>query len=154
MKQATKQVAALPFSDARYSDLKRMLEDRRKEVASEILSRIRDQRGSNGTYKCREAMDSADVTELDTQGDIEFALIQMKEETLTKINDALLRLEEGSYGYCSDCGGELSDKRLRALPFAVRCKDCEEGREMAVEREKVLAQKRKGAGFFFDTVRL
>jgi DnaK suppressor protein len=74
----------------------------------------------------------------------------MKAETLTKINDALRRLDEGAYGYCADCGGEISDKRLRALPFAVRCKDCEEGREMAVEREKVLAQKRNGPAFFFD----
>ena len=78
----------------------------------------------------------------------------MKAETLTKINDALHRLEEGAYGYCADCGGEISDKRLRALPFAVRCKDCEEGREMAVEREKVLAQKRNGPAFFFGHVEL
>jgi DnaK suppressor protein len=74
----------------------------------------------------------------------------MKAETLTKINDALRRLEDGAYGNCADCGGEISDKRLRALPFAVRCKECEEGREMAVEREKVLAQKRGGPAFFFD----
>ena len=120
------------MNEARYSDLKRMLEERRKEIMSEVQGRIRDQR------------------EADIQEDIEFALIQMKAETLTKINDALHRLEEGAYGYCADCGGEISDKRLRALPFAVRCKECEEGREMAVEREKVLAQKRNGPAFFFD----
>jgi DnaK suppressor protein len=74
----------------------------------------------------------------------------MKAETLTKINDALNRLEEGTYGYCAECGGEISDKRLRALPFAVRCKECEEGRELAAEREKALAQKRNGPAFFFD----
>ena len=74
----------------------------------------------------------------------------MKAETLTKINDALGRLDEGTYGYCSDCGGEISEKRLRALPFAVRCKDCEESREVATEREKAMAQKRNGPAFFFD----
>ena len=51
---------------------------------------------------------------------------------------------------CAECGGEISDKRLRALPFAVRCKECEEGRELAAEREKALAQKRNGPAFFFD----
>jgi hypothetical protein len=32
----------------------------------------------------------------------------------------------------------------------VRCKECEEGRELAAEREKTLAQKRNGPAFFFD----
>ena len=46
--------------------------------------------------------------------DIEFALIQMKAETLQKIEAALLRLDEGEYGYCSECGDEISQQRLRA----------------------------------------
>ena len=131
-----------------------MLEERRKEILSEVQGRIRDQREADAWGKVHEVLDAGESSEADIQEDIEFALIQMKAETLTKINDALQRLEEGTYGYCADCGGEISDKRLRALPFAVRCKECEEGREMAVEREKVLAQKRNGPAFFFGHVEL
>jgi RNA polymerase-binding transcription factor len=138
------------MDEARYSDLKRMLEERRKEIMSEVQGRIRDQREADAWGKVHEVLDAGESSEADIQEDIEFALIQMKAETLTKINDALRRLEEGAYGYCADCGGEISDRRLRALPFAVRCKECEEGREIAVEREKVLAQKRNGPAFFFD----
>ena len=134
----------------RYADLKRMLDERRKEIMSEVQGRIRGQREADAWGKVNEVLDAGESSEADIQEDIEFALIQMKAETLTKINDALGRLETGTYGYCADCGGEISDKRLRALPFAVRCKDCEEGREIAVEREKVLAQKRNGPAFFFD----
>ena len=137
------------MNEARYSDLKRMLEERRKEILSEVQGRIRDQREADAWGKVNEVLDAGESSEADIQEDIEFALIQMKAETLTKINDALHRLEEGTYGYCADCGGEISDKRLRALPFAVRCKECEEGREMAVEREKVAAQRRNGPAFFF-----
>ena len=54
----------------------------------------------------------------------------MKAETLNKINEALARLEDGRYGLCFECGDEIAEARLRALPFAVRCKDCEEAREM------------------------
>ncbi|HEY4671529.1 MAG TPA: TraR/DksA family transcriptional regulator, partial [Gemmatimonadaceae bacterium] len=82
--------------------------------------------------------------------DIEFALIQMKSETLTKVNDALTRLEHGNYGYCFECGEEISERRLRALPFAVRCKDCEEAREIAQQRERVMAQRRGAASLFLD----
>ena len=70
-----------------------------------------------------------ETAEVDIQEDIEFALIQMKAETLNKINEALARLDEGRYGHCYECGDEIAEARLRALPFAVRCKDCEEERE-------------------------
>ena len=50
--------------------------------------------------------------------------------------EALARLEQGNYGNCFDCGEEIAEKRLRALPFAVRCKDCEEARENAEQRER------------------
>jgi len=62
-----------------------------------------------------------------TMPDIEFAPIQMKAETLDQINQALSRLDEGAYGYCLECGEEIPERRLRALPFAIRCKDCEGG---------------------------
>lgn len=148
--RATKAAQTTAMAGGRYADLKQMLEDRQKEILSEVQGRIRDQREADAWGKVNEVLDAGESSEADIQEDIEFALIQMKAETLTKINDALARLEDGAYGNCSDCGGEISDKRLRALPFAVRCKDCEEGREIAVEREKVLAQKRNGPAFFFD----
>ena len=66
--------------------------------------------------------------------DLEFAPIQMKAETLDQINPALSRLDEGAYGYCLECGEEIPELRLRALPFAIRCKDCEEALEVAEER--------------------
>ena len=47
---------------------------------------------------------------------------------------ALSRLGEGAYGYCLECGEEIPERRLRALPFAIQCKDCEEALEVAEER--------------------
>ena len=149
MKTTTGKQAA-SSGNGRYADLKRMLEERRREILSEVQGRIRGQREDDAWGKVHEVLDAGESSEADIQEDIEFALIQMKAETLTKINDALGRLDEGTYGYCSDCGGEISEQRLRALPFAVRCKDCEESREVAAEREKAMAQKRNGPAFFFD----
>ena len=90
-------------------------------------------------------LDAVESSELDIQDEIEFALIQMKAETLNKIDEALHRLEEGTYGYCFECGEEISEKRLRALPFAVRCKDCEEAREVKQQRDRLMAQRRGAA---------
>jgi DnaK suppressor protein len=131
----------------RYNELRKMLEDRRRELMNEVQGRMRDVRD---TDKDRDVLDQGESSEVDIQEDIEFALIQMKSETLNKIDAALRRLEDGTYGDCFECGEEISQARLRALPFAVRCKDCEEARETAEQRERSLAQKRGSSALFFD----
>ena len=90
---------------------------------------MRDVRAEGASGEGQGVLDAAETSEADIQDDIEFALIQMKSETLHKIEEALARLGEGTYGNCFECGDEISERRLRALPFAVRCKDCEEARE-------------------------
>jgi DnaK suppressor protein len=143
----TKTKAAAKSS--RYNDLRVMLEDRRRELMNEVHGKIRDVRAEGG--KEREVLDQGESSEVDIQEDIEFALIQMKSETLNKVDAALRRLEEGSYGNCFECGDEIAPARLRALPFAVRCKDCEEARETAERRERMMAQRRGSSALFFDT---
>jgi DnaK suppressor protein len=132
----------------RYTELKKMLEDRRRELMNEVQGRIREVRTDSS--KDREVLDQGESSEVDIQEDIEFALIQMKSETLNKIDAALRRLEDGTYGDCFECGDEIAGARLRALPFAVRCKDCEEARETAEQRERAMAQKRGSSALFFD----
>jgi DnaK suppressor protein len=133
----------------RYSDLKQILEDRRREIVSEVQGRIRDVRAEGSTSKVNDVFDAGESSEADIQEDIEFALIQMKAETLQKINEALARLEDGKYGFCFECGDEIAEQRLRALPFAVRCKDCEEAREVAEQRERS-SQRRGSSSLFYD----
>jgi DnaK suppressor protein len=133
---------------ARYAELKKILEGRRREIMSEVQGKIRDVRSEGTTQKLNEVFDAGESSEADIQEDIEFALIQMKAETLQKINEALGRLEEGVYGNCYECGEEISEARLRALPFAVRCKDCEEAREVAQQRERLMAQRRSSSLFY------
>ena len=135
---------------SRYEDLKQILEDRRREILNEVQDKIRDVRAEGTHNKSNEVFDAAESSDADIQEDIEFALIQMKSETLNKINDALIRLEQGDYGNCFDCGAEIAEKRLRALPFAVRCKDCEEAREVAEQRERQLAARRNTSSLFLD----
>ena len=136
---------------SRYNELKQMLIDRRREIYADVQGKIRDAReeGAWGN-KQNEVLDAVESSEADIQDDIEFALISMKSETLNKIDDALTRLEQGDYGNCFECGEEIAEKRLRALPFAVRCKDCEEARENAQQRERQLAARRGASTLFFD----
>ncbi len=136
------------MAQARYAELKRILEERRREILSEVKEKMRDVRAEGASGDGKGVLDAAETSEADIQDDIEFALIQMKAETLLKIEEALSRLEEGTFGYCFECGDEISERRLRALPFAVRCKDCEEAREVAEQRERQTS--RRAGGFLLD----
>jgi DnaK suppressor protein len=134
----------------RYDELKQMLEDRRREILSEVQSRIKDVRSEGAGGLTAGVVDAEETSVADIQEDIELALIQMKAETLTRINEALGRLEENTYGRCNECGEEISPQRLRALPFAIRCKDCEEARERAMAREKAMSSRRSSVMMFLD----
>jgi DnaK suppressor protein len=151
MKTQKKKEAAPAKTGSRYSDLKTMLDDRRRELQAEVQGKMRGVReeGSWGG-KLNEVLDAVESAEADIQEELEFALVQMKSETLNKVNDALVRLEQGSYGNCFECGEEIAEKRLRALPFAVRCKDCEESKETAEQRERQLTARRGTSSLFMD----
>ena len=150
MKGTHKIKAASGMSRSRYFELKQMLDERRREIHAEVQGKMRGVR-EEGTWggKANEVLDAVESAEADIQEDLEFALVQMKSETLNKITDALTRLEQGTYGNCFECGDEIAEKRLRALPFAVRCKDCEEARELAERRERAMSQ-RRSSGIMLD----
>src|SRR5215212_160887 len=92
---------------SRYTELRKMLEDRRRELMNAVQGKIRDVRASEG--KEREVLDQGESSEVDIQEDIEFALIQMESETLNKVDAAIRRLEEGTYGDCFECGEEIAE---------------------------------------------
>ncbi len=146
--QETTTTAAVGRS--RYNELKQMLLGRRRELQAQVHDKMRDVRATGEVTKLSEVFDAGESSEADIQEDIELALIQMKSETLNRVDDALGRLEQGTYGNCFDCGEEIAEKRLRALPFAVRCKDCEEAKENAEQRERQVAARRGSSSLFFD----
>ena len=51
------------------------------------------------------------------------------ESALGEVEEALGRIDAGTYGRCVDCGGEIPTKRLAALPASARCVECQRKRE-------------------------
>lgn len=142
----TTTIKALPKA-SRLKELRANLESRRIELVHELRNRIRAARSDGITD--RDVLDDAESSELDTQDEIGFALMQLRIEMLKQIDAALRRLDEGSYGDCFECGAEIAEARLRALPFAVRCRDCEQSRE-AHEREHLVGQRRGSPALLLD----
>jgi RNA polymerase-binding transcription factor DksA len=76
----------------------------------------------------------------------------MRAETVTRIEAALVRLEAGKYGFCFECERHISERRLRALPFAVRCQSCEGRREQEQGHSRQQSQRRESVSLFPETV--
>lgn len=55
-----------------------------------------------------------------------FSLSESDRKTLLLIDQALLRLDQGSYGVCVHCQGQMQEKRLEAVPWARHCLECQE----------------------------
>ena len=125
----------------RRDGLRRLLEDRRRELATILHDRMRVVNPEHGADVLRQSLDEGEASELNVQEDIELALIQMKGETLAMVREALERLDAGLYGHCASCGDDIAASRLRALPFAVRCREC----ETLLERDRQRARTAAGA---------
>lgn len=132
----------------RTADLRRMLIDRKGEIEQQMQGMMRDRR----LARPRDVGDDLDRSDAHVQGDMDFALLQMRAETLTRVDGALLRLEAGTYGFCLGCGGEIPARRLRALPFAARCQACQQLREQGEDHAERLALRRGRLPIFDDTV--
>ena len=137
-----------PTKRIRWNELKKILEDRHSALTHEVHGRIRGAR--TDSTRGYQVLDEGESSEVDIQDDIEFALIQMKSETLNRIDTALRRINDGTYGGCFECGGQIAEARLRALPFAMRCKDCEEAHETSEYRERIMAQRHGHSATAFD----
>ena len=55
-------------------------------------------------------------------------------ESIRKIDLALSRLDEGIYGFCEECSEKISLERLKVIPFALLCRDCQETKEQQAKR--------------------
>jgi len=104
--------------------LKAMLEERHREI-QEKLRTLRETLPA----EVAEVKDAEEQSVNDFVRDVELALIEMTSATLGHIDEAMHRLEEGSYGVCANCGTEIAEARLKALPFATLCRACQEAQE-------------------------
>jgi DnaK suppressor protein len=73
--------------------------------------------------------DEMDVASEHAAAETYARLIEHRWSTQAVLDDALERLRRGLYGVCDECGEEISLERLRVMPFAAYCIDCQHQRE-------------------------
>lgn len=111
----------------RQAELVELLQERRRQVVQDVRQHL--QRARDAAE--RQHLEDSVGDSVSAGDDMGLALAQIQGEMLERIDAALKRLADGRYGDCAECGTPIPSQRLRALPFAVRCRECEAAREAA-----------------------
>lgn len=122
--------------EERKAHLRRALVKRREEIVKEAKAEISKHIKGEPKQLIDTALDDGDWSIVDLSQDISLKQLSTHRETLLRIDEALRKLGEGTYGRCEDCEEEISEERLKVLPFAIYCIDCQEKREQLEKMER------------------
>ncbi|NOS36302.1 MAG: TraR/DksA family transcriptional regulator [Deltaproteobacteria bacterium] len=106
-----------------------MLLDLKRDVWGRVRAELFEKFGREYLDQYDIPQDIEDLALLDLIEETELALTDIRCRKLMEIEEALKRLEEGRYGICVDCGGDIDEERLRVVPFTVSCVACQREKE-------------------------
>lgn len=125
-----------PAYARRREALHRMLMTKRQETLHEIGASLGRSLTEDQQRRLESAMDVGDQALMDLERELGISLLEMRNRRRQQIDEALARLTEGTYGLCAECGIEISEKRLQAVPFATLCVECQTREELLEKIEK------------------
>jgi DnaK suppressor protein len=105
---------------------KTLLRERANQLREEIRRTLERSNDETHVRIAELARDEGDDSFSDLVVDLNFSDIDRDAQELRRIDGALLRLKEGSFGSCIDCGQDIPLARLQAEPTAARCVSCQE----------------------------
>ena len=120
----------------RKEKLRQMLLDQRETVQKEVDALLHRRSQEQAEQMQESVPDAADFALLEARGDEYLGIAASRDSVRQQYDEAIRRLEQGTYGLCEACGGEIPEARLKAVPFARRCKDCQDQAETIDNLEK------------------
>ena len=116
-------VATRTAKNGKYAPFERLLRERRSELQEHLREHRHD-------VQAEPMPDDAygEAARLQLQ-DLAIGTMMRERQMLDEIEEALGRLSEGQYGICEDCGDEIPERRLKALPWTRLCLKCAERRQ-------------------------
>jgi RNA polymerase-binding protein DksA len=115
------------MSEKPFSEFSPLLQAQRQKVLEEVRAKIAA--SGEGLGFANQSKITDDDALADAAAEMDVAMVIRESRELQDIEAALARIADGSYGLCSDCGGEIGPARLKAYPTAERCLPCQEKNE-------------------------
>jgi DnaK suppressor protein len=106
------------------------------EMKKQLLAEIQQDLKQGREASKDEGMDTYDLASEARDREINFILTDRDRGKLQAIEDALERIEEGSYGMCETCEAEIAEGRLQAMPFTRLCVQCQADREIEAKQNR------------------
>lgn len=98
-------------------------------MLNDIRERLRTEAREEYQGLVQTIRDEGDIATAELKETTALTLVKMKVDELDAINDALGRMARDEFGRCEDCGKWTQMRRLKAVPQASRCLECQERRE-------------------------
>ena len=105
--------------------IKEMLLKKREDLVLEISRRSK----ANTESAAQDIGDIVDSVSEERTRELDLILTDREKRKLAQIDDAIERIEENTYGLCEECGVKIPKARLKVLPFATYCVECQEKNE-------------------------
>ncbi len=128
---------AVSVKGRRQERLEKLLLKRSRELElrlrKELTARVREA----PNFTAASARDEGDLSNVENEQDMNCRRINSCSRNLSLIAEALRRLRQATYGVCEECGAAISEKRLRVVPLATHCLECQETLEDARAAQRI-----------------
>lgn len=113
------------------TERKRLLNLKKK-----LLNEIARKRKKESYTLKKEVGDLFDQASTERERELNFILGDLERERLGEINDALDKIDEGTYGLCEECGAKIPKRRLQSMPAARYCVACQSEIEKDIREQR------------------
>lgn len=107
------------MNDQQVGHFRGILQDWKQELLDEVDRTVKNLKEEASNFA-----DPADRATQEEEFSLELRTRDRERKLIKKINETLVSIEEGDYGYCEACGIEIGIRRLEARPTATMCVDC------------------------------
>ncbi len=111
---------------------RKLLNERKLELLSEAGKTV-DGMDENGNFP-----DPTDRASMESERNFTLRIRDRERKLIAKIEEALRRLEDGSYGVCEECGEMIGTARLKARPVTTLCIECKSAQEVDERKNRTL----------------
>ncbi len=118
----------------KHDNIKEQLLKRREDIMKQSQGDLKNCIGNQDKTQVGDDMDLATTM---SNEHFQASISKSHRKALQDIDNALLKINDGSYGICVDCGEAILPKRLDVFPLAKRCRDCQEEHEREVKHASI-----------------
>ena len=116
------------------------------KLRDQVIDEIAEKRKMESVDLKNEIGDFYDSADEERDRQLHHILTDREREKLFEIDEALQRIEDGTYGICEECGKKILESRLRVMPFARLCVAC----KSAIEKKSEGVRKYEEETFYRD----